>query len=370
MTEIEKNDELISRDMNAYTDQTDELLNDFLKKMTIKINMVILSEFAKKGTRYIEIKILSKPYEIFIEEDGFIINFDLKDPIFCFILFEVYKGAEETMLFEEKMNFVIEPVELLKNLQEKKLHEYFKLMSKMISIETVLNRLIELIELNSNYLEKDHKEIVVGTSKMKNGVHEIAFLESLNIEENLKQIYQTKQLAMEIIKYTGATEYSEDAKQYVDNLLEFLQDSEVYEAKALEQLSFSNISNRLTEMFENKMKKNKEYKTNLKLNQEKISEEFSKVNSFESGQKALINITNIIIEENPGLTGAELEEAYFYIFNLVQPGGGDRMEKHIKMIEEKPDGIITICGECESKEYCAALNLLQEKNKLDFPHIM
>lgn len=370
MTQIEKIDELISRDRNAYTDQTEEPLNEFLKKMTIKINMVILSEFAKKGTRYIEIKILSKPYEFFLEEDGFKTNFDLKDPIFCFILFEVYKGAEETMLFGEKMNFVIEPVELLKNLREKKLHEYFKLMSKIISIETVLNRLIEEIELNSNYLERDHKEIVIGTSKIKNGVHEIAFLASLNMEENLKQIYKTKQLAMEIIEPTGATEYSEEAKQYVDKLLEFLKDSEVYEAGALEQLSFLNVSNRLTEMFENKMKKNKEYKTDLKINQEKISEELSKVDSYESGQIALKNIIDIIIEENKGITGKQLTEAYLYVFNLVRPGSAEKMEKHLKQIEDNPDGIITICGQCDGKQDCASLHLLYAKNKLDFPHIM
>lgn len=370
MIETQQTNKLISRDQYAITDDTEAILNEILTEMTKKINMVVLTEFAQRGVRHLEVKILRKTYEFFFEEDGFKANFDLEDPVFGFILFEMYEGAKETTLFGEKMNFVIEPDEVLKNLRANKLVDYFKLMSKIVSVETVLSRMIEEIVLNLNYVEQSHKDIVIGNSNVKNRIHEITFSQSANMEKMLEQLYQVKQLAIEIVTPTGTTEVSEEAKQYVDKLLAFLRDSEDVEAEALKQLSMVNISKGIFSIFEKKTEKTKEYKTNLKLNQEKISEELSKVNSYESGQKAFINITKMIIEENPGLTGAELEEAYFYIFNLVQPGGGDRMENHIKQIENKPDGIIKICGECESKEYCAALNLLQEKNKLDFPHIM
>ena len=368
MIEINQTNKLLSRDQNALMDDTEAILNEILTEMTNKINMVVLTEFAQRGVRHLEVKILRKTYEFFFEEDGFKANFDLEDPVFGFILFEMYEGAKETTLFGEKMNFVIEPDEVLKNLRANKLVDYFKLMSKIVSVETVLSRMIEEIVLNLNYVEQSHKDIVIGNSNVKNRIHEITFSQSANMEKMLEQLYQVKQLAIEIVTPTGTTEVSEEAKQYVDKLLAFLRDSEDVEAEALKQLSMVNISKCVFSIFENK--KTKERKTNLKINQEKISEELSKVNSHESGQKAFINITKMIIEENPGLTGSELEEAYFYIFDLAQPGGGDRMEKHIKQIENKPDGIITICGECESKECCATLNLLQEKNKLDFPHIM
>ena len=368
MIEINQTNKLLSRDQNALTDDTEAILNEILTEMTKKINMIVLTEFAQRGVRHLEVKILRKTYEFFFEEDEIKANFDLEDPVFGFILFEMYEGAKETTLFGEKMNFVIEPDEVLKNLRANKLVDYFKLMSKIVSVETVLSRMIEEIVLNLNYVEQSHKDIVIGNSNVKNRIHEITFSQSANMEKMLEQLYQVKQLAIEIVTPTGTTEVSEEAKQYVDKLLAFLRDSEDVEAEALKQLSMVNISKGVFSIFENK--KTKERKTNLKINQEKIYEELSKVNSNESGQKAFINITKMIIEENPGLTGAELEEAYFYIFDLAQPGGGDRMEKHIKQIENKPDGIITICGECESKEYCAALNLLQEKNKLDFPHIM
>lgn len=368
MIEINQTNKLLSRDQNALMDDTEAILNEILTEMTKKINMVVLTEFAQRGVRHLEVKILRKTYEFFFEEDGFKANFDLEDPVFGFILFEMYEGAKETTLFGEKMNFVIELDQVLKNLRANKLVDYFKLMSKIVSVETVLSRMIEEIVLNLNYVEQSHKDIVIGNSNVKNRIHEITFSQSANMEKMLEQLYQVKQLAIEIVTPTGTTEVSEEAKQYVDKLLAFLRDSEDVEAEALKQLSMVNISKWVFSIFENK--KTKERKTNLKINQEKISEELSKVNSNESGQKAFINITKMIIEENPGLTGTELEEAYFYIFDLAQPGGGDRMEKHIKQIENKPDGIITICGECESKECCATLNLLQEKNKLDFPHIM
>ena len=94
------------------------------------------------------------------------------------------------------------------------------------------------------------------------------------------------------------------------------------------------------------------------------------MDSYESRQIALKKIIDIIIEENKGITGKQLTEAYLYVFNLVRQGAAERMEKHLKQIEDNHDGIITICGQCDVKEDCASLHLLYAKNKLDFPHIM
>lgn len=114
----------------------------------------------------------------------------------------MYEGAKETTLFRRKNEFVIEPDEVLKNLRANKLVDYFaKLMSKMVSMETVLSRMIEEIVLNLNYVEQSHKDIVIGNINVKNRIHEITFSQSANMEKMLEQLYQVKHQRQELRKH-------------------------------------------------------------------------------------------------------------------------------------------------------------------------
>lgn len=60
MMEINQTNKLLSRDQNVLMDDTEAILDEILTEMTKKINMVVLTEFAQRGVRHLEVKSLEK----------------------------------------------------------------------------------------------------------------------------------------------------------------------------------------------------------------------------------------------------------------------------------------------------------------------
>ena len=367
ITEVRESN-LLSRDYYTFQEnkELDTILTDVTKAVAEKMKSSILLFFRNKNIKRLTLNIGGTELIFKFNEGGVYFNKNetLTDTL---MLFHAYQTSKNRDSFDENEVFTIQPMDLLMQVMDKTtfIAEFFKLASKRITLETIAERIIDEITLNLSYLKDDFSGVKIGSYTITNDQTVIELENFIEYDDLLKGVYNLKQLSMELVKNTGATEANEAAKIYVNDLVELMKEVEEEEMVALRVSFLEILKDQTISKFSKKAEDAKPRTTTAKVDFAKFTE-LSNVKNKEDAEKVMKFVAETLIKDNNFNNGEEFANAFFYVSEkCLGPEVTNVLERHLQELENlEEQKRVSKCESCESFKTCITLLVMKKKNEV------